>query len=281
VIDGVPPRDQYNTALGIVRKALEIDDSLGEAHASLGLLIHNRDWDFAGAEREYRRAIELTPSYASAYHWCAELLVQMGRFDEAFELYRQASELDPLSSAIHSDVGLAWYFARDYDRAIAELQKTIEADATFSRTYHYLAKVYAQVGKYAEAVDAQQKGWLLAGDNPDDIAQRSDGLQAALTTSGSTGFWQQHLQLAQALPSRDAPVELAELHARVSNKDQAFALLERAFAGQRFALLFLNVDPAWDGLRDDPRFRDLMFRIGFPSASADRRVFSSRPVKGE
>ncbi len=282
VIDGVPPRDQYNTALGIVRKALEIDDSLGEAHASLGLLIHNRDWDFAGAEREYRRAIELTPSYASAYHWCGELLVQMGRFDEAFELYRQASELDPLSSAIHSDVGLAWYFARDYDRAIAKLQKTIETDPTFSRSYRYLAKVLAQVGQYAEAVDVQRKGWLLDGDNPDTIVQRSDGLQAALTTSGSTGFWQQQLRLAQSLPSRDAPVELAELYARVGNKDQAFALLERAFAGQRFALLFLNVDPAWDGLRDDPRFRDLMLRIGFPTESADsanRRVFNSRPVK--
>ena len=282
VIDGVPPRDQYDTALGIIRKALAIDDSLGEAHASMGLLIHNKDWDFSGAEREYRRATELAPSYASAYHWHGELLVQMGRFDEAFELYRQALELDPLSSAINSDVGLAWYFARDYDRAIAELLRSIAADPTFSRTYHYLAKVYAQVGRYADAVDAQQKAWLLSGDDPDAVAQRSATLKAAFTTSGATGFRQEQLKLAQSVPGLDVPVELAELHARAGNTDHAFALLEKAFAGQRFALLFLSVDPAWDELRDDPRFRDLMRRIGLPSESndsADRRVFNSPSVK--
>lgn len=267
-IEGVPPRDQYETALGIITRALEIDDTLGEAHASFALLMHNKDWDFTGAEREYRRALELTPSYASAYHWCGELLVQLGRFDEAFELYRQASALDPLSSAIGSDIGLAWYFAGDYDRAITELRKSIEADPTFSRTHQYLARVYAHVGRYADAVDAQQEGWLLAGDDPEDVAQRIDGLKAALEQSGPPGFWRQHLELQKAtFGDRDRPVVVAELYARLGDRDRAYALLERAYAARLFALLFLNVDPAWDRLRDDPRFRDLLLRIGFPSGS--------------
>jgi tetratricopeptide (TPR) repeat protein len=101
-IEGVPARDRYEKAIGIVRKALEIDDTLGEAHASMALLIHDRDWDLAGAEREYRRALELSPNYASAHHWYGELLIQLGRFDEGFEQYRRALEVNPLSSAISS-----------------------------------------------------------------------------------------------------------------------------------------------------------------------------------
>lgn len=139
----MPARDRYEKAIGIVRKALEIDDTLGEAHASMALLIQDRDWDLTGAEREYRRALELSPNYATAHHWYGEMLVQMGRFDEGFEHYRQALEVDPLSSAIRSSLGLQLYYARLYDRAIAELQKTIQADPKFSRTYHYLARAYA------------------------------------------------------------------------------------------------------------------------------------------
>jgi len=105
-IEGVPARDRYEKAIGIVKKALEIDDSLGEGHASMALLIQDRDWDLVGAEREYRRALELSPNYASAHHWYGEMLVQMGRFDEGFERYRQALEVDPLSSAIRSSLGL-------------------------------------------------------------------------------------------------------------------------------------------------------------------------------
>lgn len=267
-IEGVPPRDQYETALGIIAKALELDATLGEAHASYALLMHNKDWDFTSAEREYRRAIDLTPSYASAYHWCAELLVQLGRFDEAFELYRQAQALDPLSSAIGSDVGLAWHYSRDHDRAMAELRKSIEADPDFSRTYRYLATVYAHVGRYAEAVDAQQEAWLMAGDEPDAVEQRTDALRAALEGSGPPGFWRQQLELEKAASGeRDRPVRVAQLYARLGERERAFALLERAYAARLFAMLFLNVDPAWDVVRDDPRFQDLLVRIGFPAES--------------
>lgn len=274
-IEGVSARDQYETAFGIIKRALAIDETLGEAHATMAMLLMNKDWDFAGAERENRRAIELAPSYATAYHWYGELLVQMGRFDEAFELYRQAAALDPLSSAISSDIGIAWYYARDYDRAIAELRKCIDADPAFSRTHFYLAKVYTQAGRYAEAMDAQRKGWLLAGDKPDDVARRIEALEVAFERSGPEGYRESQLELAQSMRGPDWPVDAAELYARLGDKDRSFALLENAFAARRFALLFLNVDPAWDVVRDDPRFRDLIQRIGMPSASADSGMRAS------
>lgn len=267
-VEGVSQLDQYEKALGITKRALEIDDALGEAHASMGLLIHDKDWDFAGAELQYRQAIDLSPSYASAYHWYGELLGQLQRFDEAFEVFGRAVALDPLSSAISSDVGLSWYFARDYDRAIAVLRKSIEADPTFSRTHHYLAEVHAHLGQHAEALLAQQKGWLLAGDDPAEVEQRITALRDAMQRSGPRGFWQAQIELAQASRGPDWPVDVAAMHARLGDSDQAFALLERGFSARLFAMLFLNVDPAWDGIRDDPRFRELVRRIGLPSLSA-------------
>lgn len=117
---------------------------------------------------------------------------------------------------------------------------------------------------------AQQKGWLVAGDNPDEVGQRIAGLGVALERSGPQGFWQKQIELAQAARGPDWPVDVAELYARLGDRDRSFMLLENGFRAQLFAMLFLNVDPAWDGIRDDPRFRDLVRRIGLPSASTDR-----------
>jgi tetratricopeptide (TPR) repeat protein len=266
-IEGVPARDRYEKAIGIVRKALEIDDTLGEAHASMALLIQDRDWDLAGAEREYRRALELSPNYASAHHWYGEMLVQMGRFDEGLEHYRQALEVDPLSSAIRSSLGLQLYYARRYDRAIAELQKTVQADPKFSRTYHYLARVYAQLGRYPEAVDAHRKGWLFAGNAPESVAQRSEALREAVERSGARGFWQKLLEFELQKTARETEwaLDVALLYARLEEKDQAFSWLEKAYAARAYELLYLKVGPEWDNLRGDPRFEDLLRRIGMPA----------------
>ncbi len=265
-VEGVSTMQQYGIALDTVTKALEIDESLGEAHATMALLMQNRDWDFAGAESQYQRAIELSPSYASAYHWYGELLSQLQRLDEALDAMRRAAELDPLSSAISSDVGLTLYLARDYDRAIASLRDSIEADPTFSRTHHYLAEVHAQLGQFSEALLAHRRGWLLAGDDPEEVERRVDGLRDALARDGAEGFWRQRLELAQSARGPDWPVDAAKLHARLGDREQSFALLERGYAERKFAMLFLNVDPAWDGIRDDQRFRDFLERIDFPAA---------------
>jgi TolB-like protein/Flp pilus assembly protein TadD/predicted Ser/Thr protein kinase len=262
-VDGVTPRERYQKAIGIVRKALEIDDTLGEAHASMALLIQDRDWDLLGAEREYRRALELSPSYASAHHWYGELLVQLGRFDEALEHYRRAQEVEPLSSAIGSDFGIGLYYARRYDEAIAELTKVIQADPKFSRTHHYLARVYSQLGRHREALDEHQKGWLSAGEQPEGVARRTAAVRQALERSGARGFWQQLLEFELQEKGRQSDWEhnVAVIHARLGEKHQAFSRLERAYADRTFELLFLEVGPEWDTLRDDPRFDDLLRRI--------------------
>jgi tetratricopeptide (TPR) repeat protein len=265
-VEGVPARDRYLKAIGIVKKALQIDDRLGEAHASMALLIQDRDWDLRGAEREYRRALELSPNYATAHHWYGEMLVQMGRFDEGLEHYRQALEVDPLSSVIGSSLGLQLYYARRYDRAIAQLKRIIQADPKFTRTHHYLARVYAQVGRHPEAVEEHRKGWLVEGDDPDDVARRTEALKEALERSGARRFWQKCLDLELQKTSRDADraLDLALLYARLEEKDQAFSWLEKAYAARAYELLYLDVGPEWDTLRGDPRFRDLLRRIGSP-----------------
>jgi TolB-like protein/Tfp pilus assembly protein PilF len=265
-VEGEPPAERYEKALGIVKKALEIDDTLAEAHASMALLIHDRDWDLAGAEREYRRALELNPSYASAQHWYGEFLVQMGRFDDAFEHYRRALEVDPLSSAISSDLGISLFYARRYDDAIAELQETIEADPKFSRSHDYLARVYAQVGRHRQALDELQKAWLLAGEPPDAVARRTAAVREALERGGAAGFWRKLLKLELQKTARQWGWEhdVAVFHARLGEADEAFSWLEKAYANKVFELLFLKVGPEWDSLRSDPRFEDLLHRIGLP-----------------
>lgn len=268
-VEGSSSLEQYEIAFGIIRKALEIDGSLGEAHASMGLLLQNKDWDLAGAERQYRRAIELSPNYASAFHWYGELLVQLQRFDEAIDVYGKASALDPLSSAISSDIGITSYFARDYERAVEVLQTSIQADPAFSRSYHYLARVLAHIGQYRDAIQARRRAWLLAGIDPDDVERRVAGLLSATEREGASGFWRQQLELAGSYRGADWPVDVAELHARLGETDRAFDLLEEGLAARKFAMLFLDVDPAWDVLRDDERFHDLSRRIRAPVAVAE------------
>ena len=262
-VEGLPARDRYDKAIGIVKKALEIDDTLGEAHASMGLLLQDRDWDLPGAEREYRRALELSPNYGSAHHWYGELLVQTGRFDEALEHYRRALEVDPLSSAIASDLGISLFYARRYDEAIAELRKVVQADPKFSRTHHYLARVYAQVGRYREAIDEHQKGWLSAGDD----ARR--GRATGRRHPGGAGAFGRPRLLAGAARARAAEDASAErwehdvAHApRPPRREGPGVRLARkglCRPGVRAALP--QGRPEWDGLRGDPRFQDLVRRI--------------------
>ena len=232
----------------------------------MGMLLQDRDWDLAGAEREFRRGLELSPNYATTHHWYGELLVQTGRFDEAFEHYRLALEVDPLSSAIRSDLGLTWFYARDYERAIAEFRKTLQADPKFAHAYHNLARVYAQVGRYKEAVDEHRKGWLAAGEDPDEIARRTQALKQALERSGARGFWRKRLELVLADTTRESKWahDVALLYARLDEKDEAFAWLDKAYAGRAYDLLYLKVCPEVESLRGDPRFKDLLRRIGLP-----------------
>jgi eukaryotic-like serine/threonine-protein kinase len=265
-VRGQSGRDAYRKAKTIVQQAIEMDDTLGEAHTTLAMLIQDADWDLGEAEKQYRRAIDLSPNYATAHHWYGELLMQMGRVDEGLAHYQRALEIDPFSLAISSDLGISYYYARRYDHAIEQLQKTIAMDPNFFRAYFYLARVYEQKGQYEKAIADNQKGFLRLGEPSERMAKITAALSEALAVSGDRGYWRTRLQISNQNPRLRSEWEcdIAGIHARLGDKDGAFIALERACEERLFDLLFLRVAPEFDGLRDDPRFKELLKKVGYP-----------------
>ena len=266
VVNDRPPAEANPKAKAAALKALELDSSLGEAHAVLGNVAFYYEWDWPTAEREYKRAIELSPNYATAHHWYGESLIALGRFDEGFAQYNRALELDPLSLAIGTDYGFAFYLGRDYDKAIAHFQKLEELDPNYVRTQYYLADAFEEKQMFAQALDAHRKGFLLAGGDLTEISVAVKKVSSALSSSGPKGYWQATLDLTleEAQDTTERLVEIASLYARLDQRDKAFEFLERTFRERAAAMAFLKVDPVWDNIRSDPRFTELQQRIGLP-----------------
>jgi len=268
VVDNLPDNEAKPKAKAMAIKALEIDPTLGEAHAVLGSVAIYYEWDWPRAEREYKRAIELSPNYATAHHWYGEGLTAVGRFDESLAEYNRAMELDPLSLAISSDLGWTYFHLRQYDRGIEHLKKLIELDPTFERTRFYLASLYEEKQMFEAAIEERQKGLLIGGRNVDRVSAAMKRLSNALATAGPKGYWQTSLELTQNAAKRNEErvnsAEIAMIYAKLGDKDAAFEWLENAFQERRSDLIFLKVDPAWDSLRSDPRFSDLVRRTGLP-----------------
>jgi len=258
------PHGTEERAKSAAMKALEIDDTLGEAHATLGTI---KEWEWyaytgADAESEFKRAIELNPNYPTAHHWYGEFLATRGRFEEAFAEYQRALELDPLSLAVSTDLGNAYYNARQSDRAIDHLKKLIEIDPSYVRTHFYLAQIYEDKGMFDEAIAENEKGRVLNGIDPESAAKRRVLLKDALRSSGPKGYWRKWLDLGREDDhGQPHPTVTAGLYARLGDKDQAFAWLEKAYDAH-LHMEWLKVDPQWDNLRSDPRFQDLLRRVG-------------------
>jgi TolB-like protein/DNA-binding winged helix-turn-helix (wHTH) protein/Tfp pilus assembly protein PilF len=240
-------------------RAVEIDDGLAEAHTALAVIVQNYDWDWQTAEKEYQRAIALNPNYATAHHWYAEHLAWMGRFDEALQESERARQLDPLSLIIASDNGAILYYSRQYDRAIGRFRGVREMNPDFSRA-GMIRLAYAQIGMFAEALADMKKDRRLYGDAPWvwwELAY----------IYGRTG---QPAQARQAMAkleewNRRRPVDpalFALAYIGMGNKDEAFVWLEKASAQHSIVLITLKVDPVYDPLRSDPRFQDLLRRVG-------------------
>jgi len=247
------------------QKALEIDPTLGEPHAALATIKDGNEFDWAGAEKEYRRAIELSPNYATAYHWLAESLAMQGRFDESFSEYKRALEIDPLSLAIGTDLGMAYYYSRQYDRAIDHLKKLIEMDPNYVRTHFYLARVYEEKGMFEEATQEIKKGAVLEGEDPVEFDKGKRKVLDAYKASGAKGYWQQILEFhKEAIRTGKSPqrLDMARLYARLGERDEALAWLEKVFDIGEAAVVWLKVSPEWDNLRDDPRFPELLKKVG-------------------
>lgn len=244
-------------------KALELDYTLGEAHASLAFHKFIYDWDFAGAEREFKQALELSPSYAEAHHWYAIHLANMGRHDEARCEAERARELDPLSLLMNMTPGLTAYLARRYDEAIEAFRRVIEMEPNFMAAHSMLAHGFEQKGMFEKAIAEYQTVLEMFGENPDVKAS----IKALLARA--YGFWGHRAEATKIVHEleKEHPANsylMAHAYAALGKEEQAFSFLEQAFDERSFQLVSLKTDPALDGLRTDPRFEDLLRRMGVP-----------------
>ena len=254
------PKEAFPKAKAAAIHALELDNTLGEAHNSLAFVLDGFDWDLDAGGKEFQRAIELNPGYATAHHWYAWHLSLLGRFDEAIVEMRKAENLDPLSLIIEADLAELLLLAHSYDDSIRQSLKTIELDPNFALAHNQLGQAYLQKHMYAEAVVELKKAVQLSGDSPTCIAN----LARAYVASGKRS---EAVKLLDDLKKRSSTdysnsSEIAMIYASLGNKDQAMSWLEKGFE-ERFNPGVL-LRPGFDPLRSDPRFKNLLRRIGLP-----------------
>jgi len=256
----IPAKEAYPKAKTVVMKALEIDESLAEAHVSLAAILEEWEHNFREAEREYKIALELKPGYATAHHWYAFSLSYFGRHDEAIEEIWKARELDPLSPRINANVGNILYWARQYDRALEELKRSIELFPEHSVNYSYLSEVYAQLGQYEDAINVVLHIYSMTGGNPG----LSQSLAYFYALSGNRAEAQKRLRGIIEYSKKEfvQSINIARVYVGLGDKEQAFIWLEKAFSGNESTLVQLKKDPTFDPLHSDPRFSALLKKIG-------------------
>jgi eukaryotic-like serine/threonine-protein kinase len=249
-------------------KALELDDSIAEVHVNLAG-VNEQEANFAGAENEYRRAIELNPNYATAHQWYSTLLSILGRQDEALREARRASELDPLSPVVKATIAIRFFEARQYDKAIDMIREVIAMDKDFAQAHVMLGENYIEKGMYEEAIAEFETWWKMSEErSPEEAAQRAAAFRDAYRKGGPQGYWQKELDLAleENKQKHVEPQILSAAYARLGDKEHAFQWLEKAYETHE-DMTTVPLDPAYDGIRSDPRFADLLRRIGLPGAS--------------
>lgn len=256
------PREAWPKARAASLKALEIDETLGEAHASLALVEWYDDFDWAGAERDFKRAIELNPNYATAHQWHGLYLSAMGRSEEAIAEEQRAQELDPLSPIMYRAAGVVFHNARRYDEAIEQCRKALELDANFGSALMGLVQAYGEKGMFQEAIAELERLRTVTRGEPFPT-------ELLAWTYARAGRRREALKLLDELNAESqrryiSPLSRSLVYTALGDKDQAFAWLEKAYAEHHGSLLGLKVRPWLDPLRDDPRFQDLLRRATFP-----------------
>ena len=262
----LPQTEAMPRAKEAALKALEIDNRLAEVHISLGKVKQLYDWDWTGAERYFLRAIELSPKSTDAHREYGAYLVSMGRHDEGIAEMKLAREIDPLSLLTNFNVGWALHGARRYDEAVEEFRKVLEMDSNFAAAHHFLGLAYKWKGMYEEAIVELRKAVSLSGDS---TPAKAD-LGHAYAVSGRRGEAVKVLAELEELSRRRyvSPYYIAIIHAGFGDKDRAFAWLEKAYEERSRRLSGLRRNPAWDGMRSDPRFASLLRRMDLPQSLA-------------
>jgi len=255
---GLPPKESLPKAKTAALKALELDGTLAEAHSSVALVNSQYDWDWASAEREFKRALELNSNYVDGRYFYAYIyLSPMGRHEEAIAQMKQALETDPLSLIVNANLGGIYYWARRYDEAIAQCRRTLEIDADFVVTHARLLEIYEQKGMYEQAIAEHQR-------LDEESRREAPLLENAYRAGGGRGYWQKSLELMMDRAKREyiAPTALARIYARLGDETRALEWLEKAYRERDIFLGNLKVNPDYDSLRSDPRFQDLQRRVG-------------------
>jgi TolB-like protein/lipoprotein NlpI len=261
--NALAPMEAYPKAKAAAMKALELDHSLAEPHATMGVIKRDFEWDWSGAEQEFVQAVALNPGYAEAHHWHGTLHGMLGRHAEALATKTHALSLDPLSVVIRTDLARLLYFARDYDRSIAQYGATLEMDPNFSSAHLWLGQVYEQKGMFDLAIAEFQTGVQLTAGSAFSLAKLAHGFAVA----GSPDRCESLLRQLLEFPSEKyvSPYDVAMIHVGLGDHDEAFSSLNRAFEERSLWLGYMNVEPQLDPVRSDPRFQHLLRRVGLVS----------------
>ena len=262
----IAPKEVWEHAKSAATHAIKIDDTLPEAHMSLALVRTSYDWDWPGAEIEFKRAIALDPNSVTAHQWYGDFLTRLGRFEEAEAELRKARDLDPLSPSVNTSIGRQLYFARNYGPAIEQLRKTLDMNPNYLPAQHALEAAYLQNDMYREAIGVRQEVMTRSG-NPDLAA----AIGKDYNKSGYLGVVRSWLEGLQEVSKKAyvSSYNMAQIYAILEDRNQAIARLERALKERDGQLTYLSVDPVFDEIRSDPRFQDLVHRIGLPQSHQD------------
>jgi TolB-like protein/Flp pilus assembly protein TadD len=256
---GSAPGESYPRARAAALSALKLDERLAEAHASLGRVKLFYDWDWTGAETEFKRAIELKPSLSTAHHWYSICLRDVGRPKDALAEANRALELDPVSLIINTNLGDTFFYAGEFDQAIAQHRRTLLLDSGFAPAHLYLGRALEQKGMIQEAIAEFQRARSLSGKGIYAVGDLAHAFALAGKRSDAKALLNELSELSNQGTSVETDIAL--VHLALGDRDQAFRHLEKAYA-ERSGLNDLGVDPRFGSLRGDPRFQDLLARLG-------------------
>jgi TolB-like protein/DNA-binding winged helix-turn-helix (wHTH) protein/Tfp pilus assembly protein PilF len=258
--------EAYQKARDAAVKALALDDSLAEAHLAIAEVKLYGDWDFVGAENEFKKTLDLNSNYSTGHQWYGEFLSLMARHPEAIRELQIAVALDPLSPVVHLQFGNTLQQARQYDQALDQYQEALKIDPKFSLPFHAMHWAYRRQGKFAESIEPLRAA-LQSWDAKNDWIALVDQLPAAYSKGGRTGYLRQCVKIDEH--SERPWFYLARDYADLGNREAALAALNKSYENRHLEVLWLLVDPELDPLRSDPRFEELIGKIGFPQSSSD------------
>jgi TolB-like protein/DNA-binding winged helix-turn-helix (wHTH) protein len=269
IVGGMSTQEAMPKAKQAAQGAIQLDDSLAAGHTALAFILAHADFDWSGAEKEYRRGLALNPNDPIAHFFYSNsFLSPMGRHEEAIAEMKKAGELDPLSPSIRSFSGQTFLWARRYDEGLAAYKKCAEQFPAYAINEERIAHIYTYMGRLDDAIAADTRAKILSGQPPETAMEQDRALRKALSTEGPSGYWKALLEYGKGpdVPAETyrTPQQLAIIHTRLGEKDQALALLEEAYRTRSLGLTELAVEPAFETLHSEPRFQELCRRLGLP-----------------